>query len=293
MILEQADMKLRELSSFLARLNGIRHHHVGYCGEQEGEIYSTLQTEFTENGELSSQKFTVIYDQDQIVGALGFDVDEEERSAELWGPFIDAEGEQWNRLAEQLWDAGTSKLEGCVNRYYGFYNVDHQSAVRFMEDKGGRKSGEHHVLRLRKSALLTDGLSGLQDFTPEYTDEFAKLHGTNFPNTYLSAQDIMQQLDDDHRLFMFTEQGELAGYVYVEGEPEFKEGSIEYIAVSENFRGKGYGRALLDQALHYLFHIVQLEDISLCVDQRNEGAIQLYQRAGFDAIHKLAAYVLE
>lgn len=293
MILEQANMKLRELSSFLARLNGIRHHHVGYCGEQEGEIYSTLQTEFTENGELSSQKFTVIYDQDQIVGALGFDVDEEERSAELWGPFIDAEGEQWNRLAEQLWDAGTSKLEGCVNRYYGFYNVDHQSAVRFMEDKGGRKSGEHHVLRLRKSALLTDGLSGLQDFTPEYADEFVKLHGTNFPNTYLSAQDIMQQLDADHRLFMLTEQGQLVGYVYVEGEPEFKEGSIEYIAVSENFRGKGYGRALLDQALHYLFHIVQLEDISLCVDQRNEGAIQLYQRAGFDAVHKLAAYVLE
>jgi ribosomal protein S18 acetylase RimI-like enzyme len=293
MILKQADMKLRELSSFLARLNGIRHHHVGYCGEQEGEIYSTLQAEFTENGELSSQKFTVIYDQDQIVGALGFDVDEEERSAELWGPFINAEGEQWNRLAEQLWDEGTSKLEGCVNRYYGFYNADHQSAARFMEDKGGRKSGEHHVLRIRKSALLTDGLSGLQDFTSEYADEFTMLHGTNFPNTYLSAQDIMQQLDEDHRLFMLTEQGQLVGYVYVEGEPEFKEGSIEYIAVSENFRGKGYGRALLDQALHYLFHIVQLEDISLCVDQRNEGAIQLYQRAGFDVVHKLAAYVLE
>ena len=287
------DLKLKELASFLTQLNGNRRHHVGYCGEQEEEVYSTLQEDFMENGRLSSQRFTLIYDQDQIVGALGFDVDEEEKSAEIWGPFIDREGEQWYQLAEQLWVEGTSKLGGSVTRYFGFYNVAHASAARFMEDKGGIKSGEHHVLSMQKHTLLTDAASGLQDFMPEYTDEFAELHGKAFPNTYLSSERMLQQLDENHRLLILTEQGQLVGYVYVVGEPEFQEGNIEYIAVSENFRRKGYGQILLDQALHYLFQDLQLEEISLCVDQDNAGAIQLYHRAGFDTVHKLAAYVLD
>ena len=41
MVLDRDQTKLRELSSFLARMNGDRHHHVGYCGEQEGEVYSS------------------------------------------------------------------------------------------------------------------------------------------------------------------------------------------------------------------------------------------------------------
>ncbi|MBY0161349.1 GNAT family N-acetyltransferase [Cytobacillus firmus] len=293
MVLDTDQTKLRELSSFLARMNGDRHHHVGYCGEQEGEIYSTLLENFSENGRLSSQRFTVIYDQDQMVGALGFDVDEEEGTAEIWGPFIDGQGELWHRLAKELWVEGTTKLNGSVSRYFGFYNAAHLSAARFMEDKGGRKTGVHHVLRFQKSTLLTNAAPGLQDITPEYWDEFADLHGKAFPNTYLSSESILRKLDEDHRLFILTEDGRFAGYVYVEGDPEFQEGSIEYIAVSEHFRRKGYGRILLDQALHYLFQVLQLEEISLCVDQDNAGALQLYHRAGFETVHKLAAYVLE
>ena len=41
---------------------------------------------------------------------------------------------------------------------------------------------------------------------------------------------------------------------------------------------------LLDQALHYLFQVLQLEEISLCVDQDNAGALQLYHRAGFETV---------
>ena len=85
MVMDTDQTKLRELSSFLARMNGDRHHHVGYCGEQEGEVYSTLLEDFSDHGRLNSQRFTVIYDQDQMVGALGFDVDEEEELLKYGG----------------------------------------------------------------------------------------------------------------------------------------------------------------------------------------------------------------
>lgn len=289
---EKGGIQLKPLSSFIARLNGIPRHHVGYCGEQEEEIYSTLQEEFDAPGERNNW-FTVMYDQDEMVGALGFNVDEEGHSAELWGPFIDAEGAEWERMAEQLWAAGSKKLEGRVNRYYGFYNWHNQSAAKFLEAKGGMKSGDHIILRIRNDDFIRDGSISLQNITPQYAEEFKKLHAASFPNTYYSGEHIMQQLDEDHRLFIVTEHDRLAGYVYVEGDPEFKEGSIEYIAVSENFRRRGYGRVLLGQALFYLLHNVRLEEISLCVELGNGGAIELYRSVGFKTVHKLVAYALK
>ncbi|KZS43443.1 GNAT family N-acetyltransferase [Paenibacillus glucanolyticus] len=285
---ENGRLQLKQLSSFIARLNAIHQHHVGYCGEQEEEIYSTLQEEFGESGELN-RWFTVMYHQDEMVGALGFNVDDEERAAELWGPFIDAEGAEWDRMAEQLWTAGIKKIKDSVDRYFGFYNIHNQSAIKFLEAKGGVRSGDHAILRMRNADFIPDGSLSLQNMTPAYTEEFKKLHAASFPNTYYSAEHIMQQLDENHRLFILTEQGRFTGYVYVEGDPEFKEGSIEYLAVSDQFQRKGYGRTLLGQALHYLFHNIQLEEISVCVELGNEGAIQLYRSTGFDTVHKLTA----
>ena len=70
-----------------------------------------------------------------------------------------------------------------------------------------------------KSTLLANAAPGLQDITPEYWDEFENLHGTAFPNTYLSSESILQKLDEYHRLFIFTEEGRFVGYVYVEETP--------------------------------------------------------------------------
>ncbi|KKO55313.1 GNAT family N-acetyltransferase [Paenibacillus sp. DMB20] len=288
---DQKQFQPEALSSFLARLNRMDSHHVGYCGEQVEEIYSTLQEEFVESGNLN-RWFTIMTDQSEIVGVLGFNVDEENRSAELWGPFIDAEGETWASIAEQLWTAGVAKLEGSVDRYYGFYNMENHSAARFMEAKGGKTTGEHIVLRAEEPAFRDHNFPSLQDMDPAYEEQFMELHETTFPNTYYNAKRILQQVNNHRRLFILTDQSQLVGYVYVEGNSEFKEGSIEYIAVSKNFRRKGFGRTLLGQALNYLFHEVELDEISLCVDYGNQSAIQLYHSAGFKTVHRLRAYVL-
>ncbi|OOC62029.1 GNAT family N-acetyltransferase [Paenibacillus ihbetae] len=289
----------KQLSEFLARMNRLKQHHVGYCGEQEEEIYGALMEDFAEGGG-RGQRFTVYASEGRIIGALGFQVDEEDRSAEVWGPFIDAGQAEWAPLANQLWREGLSRLDVAVDTLYGFYNMENVNCTNFMAEIGAERSGLHTILKSRGKAgvnwtsdsPLVDS-TGVEDITPELEAEFLKLHAMSFPGTYYGGKEILNRLNGDRRLFTAVEHGELAGYVYVEAEPEFREGSIEYIAVSSDFQRRGYGKKLLARALRYLFGNVGTEEISLCVSRDNIGAIRLYESMGFDTEHQLAAFVLK
>ncbi|GIO93635.1 MULTISPECIES: GNAT family N-acetyltransferase [Paenibacillus] len=288
----------RQLSEFLARMNRLKQHHVGYCGEQEEEIYGTLMEDFAEEAN-RVRRFTVIARESRMIGALGFQVDEEGRSAEIWGPFIDAGEAEWAPLANQLWSEGLSKLDAAVDTMYGFYNMENTYCAQFMAELGAERSGIHTILKSRSNSReiwISDSTlaesTGVQDITPEYEAAFLELHEMTFPNTYYGAKQILERLDGDRRLFAAVDHGELAGYVYVEAEPDFREGSIEYIAVSGDFQRRGYGKKLLAKALRYLFENVGAEEISLCVSRDNIGAIRLYESMGFETEHQLAAFVL-
>lgn len=289
----------RQLSEFLARMNRLKQHHVGYCGEQEEEIYGTLMEDFAEEAN-RGRRFTVIARDGRMIGAVGFQVDEEGRTAEIWGPFIDAAEAEWAPLANQLWSEGLSKLDAAVDTMYGFYNMENIFCAQFMAELGAERSGIHTILKSRgksREIWISDSTlaesTGVQDITPDYEAAFLKLHEMAFPDTYYGAKQILDRLNGNRRLFAAVDHGELAGYVYVEAEPEFREGSIEYIAVSGDFRRRGYGKKLLARALRYLFENVGAEEISLCVSRDNIGAIRLYESMGFETEHQLAAFVLK
>ncbi|GAB6931232.1 GNAT family N-acetyltransferase [Paenibacillus sp. JCM 10914] len=282
---------IEPLSLFIARLNRKDRHHVGYCGEDPEEIHSTLREDFADAGEMDRWFTLLMDDKGDIRAALGFNVDPDSRTAEIWGPFIEAEDE-WSAIAEQLWATGMTKLEGQVDRMFGFYNEANQFAKRFILKKGGRRTGEHIVLRAEPSSSPSETSPHVVEFTPNYTEDFQELHDNAFPDTYYDAERILKMLDQDRRLFVIVDQGQLAGYVYVEGDSDIQDGSIEYIAVSERYRRLGYGQSLLEKALQFLFREVKATEISLCVEYSNHAAIGLYNATGFRTVHKLSSYVL-
>ena len=63
-----------------------RCQHIGYCGESKEGIYDTLTSDFSDL-ELANS-FLVAYQDEEIIGAIGLDIDLEDRSAEVWGPFV-------------------------------------------------------------------------------------------------------------------------------------------------------------------------------------------------------------
>ncbi|MEO3944814.1 GNAT family N-acetyltransferase [Gorillibacterium sp. CAU 1737] len=278
------------LALFLATLNRQSAHHIGYCGEDAQEILAVLEEDFMSGGSLA-ERFTVLLDAEGCMrGALGFDVDEENRSAEVWGPFLNTE-EDWERQAGLLWEQGIAKLAGQVDHYYGFVNEENVRSLAFFTKIGAVRRGTHHVLRIFKEQEFT-GTSNVQEWSVGDRESFSHLHEQMFPGTYLSAKDILERLDEHHQLFVLKDENRLIGYVYGEGNPTFQEGSIEYLAVDPTYRQKGHGRALLERALRFLLHEIQLDELTLCVEASNDSAISLYLQAGFQPVHKLVLFEL-
>lgn len=70
-----------------------------------------------------------------------------------------------------------------------------------------------------------------------------------------------------HRIIKLNTKSESP--VFNEVEPEFGEGTIHYIAVREDIRGKGIGSKLLSMALKWAFSFETIEIIELCVNGKN------------------------
>ncbi|MCG3087490.1 GNAT family N-acetyltransferase [Sporosarcina cyprini] len=278
---------IRGLSVFLAEMNNKPAHHIGYCGEQMEEIIDTLQNDFSDVE--WSQSFKVAYEEDRIVGALGFDLDIEDRSAEVWGPFVP---EVDLRLAETLWKSLYETVEDQLDHFHFFYSGENELLKRFIETKSGIEKGKHVVLVAQKGEQPSYVTGEIVSYEVSCWEAFKTLHEEAFPKTYYDAETICNRLNEQNQLLILkADDQRIKGYVYIEDDLAHGEGSIEYIAVSNAFRKQGIGTRLLQEALLRLFTFERIDEISLCVNATNSVAINLYKTAGFnvkdDLIHSL------
>lgn len=278
MIRSQNTIELKELASFISELNKNKEAHIGYCGEKDEEIFAKLINDFSD---LSlEESFSIIYKENKIIAVLGLDINVEEKNAELWGPFIDLR-ENWHEVAMQLWDDCYQKVSHIADTFHGFYNEENINAHVFMNELQANEKGRHLVLKAHNKDFIYAKDTDIKEITINQYESFIKLHNNSFPKTYYSGESIVEQLGDNNKLFILENGFDLIGYVYVEGNPEFKEGNIEYIAVNPQYRKKGIGTRLIKEALNFLFSELMIEDISICVDASNTKAITLYKNAGF------------
>ena len=127
----------------------------------------------------------------------------------------------------------------------------------------------------------------------EYYDSFASLHDEVFPKTYFNSKTILNRLNSNNNLLISKEnESKIKGYVYIEAKPEHNEGDIEYVAVSEEFKGQGIGKILIIDALKKLFSYPSINEITICVSCENEVAINLYKSVGFKEKYALESYDL-
>ena len=123
--------------------------------------------------------------------------------------------------------------------------------------------------------------SACDSLDPLHAQQFVALHDSVFPRTYATGQRILDKLDDAHRVFVHAEGDEVQGYAYAAIEEESGDGSVEFIGVREDARGKGLGRKLLQTALHWLFEVKQVPQATLVVNDDLTNARALYESVGF------------
>ncbi|SME17483.1 hypothetical protein BACERE00185_03174 [Bacillus mobilis] len=67
-------LKIEEVAAFIANMNKDATHHVGYCGDEKEELLQTIIHDFSDIG--WEQSFVATYENNNLIGVLGFDVDE-------------------------------------------------------------------------------------------------------------------------------------------------------------------------------------------------------------------------
>jgi ribosomal-protein-alanine N-acetyltransferase len=92
--------------------------------------------------------------------------------------------------------------------------------------------------------------------------------------------------------YVYKSQGEIAGYCayYLKPELSFKglkiKSVIYSIATDNKFRGKGYGRKLLEESIKEM-KLNGIDSILLYVNVKNTPAIKLYEKMGFQIIKEI------
>ncbi|KZE51145.1 GNAT family N-acetyltransferase [Rossellomorea marisflavi] len=283
-------LNLEQISRFIASLNAMSKHHIGYCGEKSDEILDTLQHDFSDLN--LEDCLAVSYDDEDegILGVLGADVDLDNHSAELWGPFVNSENPE--PLTALLWEEISSNLGKMVQTYHGFYNDLNLIGQGFIESLGGKVTGSHLILKAKKYDYTDEHDVVVEELSPKWHQAFDKLHNESFPDTYYTSEEIIYKVNDNNKVFVIPSGDTLLGYIYVEGNPDYEEGNIEFIAVSTDNRKRGIGTRLVKHALGFMFEDLGIEEISICVNEQNSQAINLYKRAGFKREHRLHHYVL-
>lgn len=282
---------VERLACFIASINGNKQQHVGYCGVKAEGILEDLKNDFSDIP--LDYSFVAAYENGEMVGAVGVDIDKETKTAEIWGPFV--HHADWEKVSMAMWKQLLKQLPISLDRAFGFYNIYNSRCAGFMEQLGAeRKEREDVILQIIREEwkVSKEGIAGITEMTAEYFDAFRKLHQEAFPNGYYRADEIIEKLDDKNRVFLATESGTFAGYVYCEADPELCEADIHFISVCPDARNNGWGRKLISKSVDFLFSFKEINEIILCVDASNATAIRIYKNAGFTPLHQLAFFVL-
>ncbi|WP_078595535.1 GNAT family N-acetyltransferase [Evansella clarkii] len=278
-----------EAAEFIAKMNKKKSSHTGYCGTEADEVLHTLENDFSDFP--LDDSLIAAYKDGELVGLLGIDGDEDQKTGELWGPFIDIP--EWEDTAVKMWDKLVSQLAGKIEKAFGFYNIANAECELFMEMGAAVKNREDVILRITREDIRTTNQPAIEEISEPYYKDFQQLHEESFKNAYYTAAEILEKSDEYNKTIIEIKNGKMAGYVYCEARPDFSEGDIHFIAVSPSGRNQGTGRKLINHALSYLFSFKEITNIILCVDAGNKAALKVYGSSGFSEQHRLNFYTLD
>ncbi|MEQ6356043.1 GNAT family N-acetyltransferase [Lysinibacillus sp. M3] len=278
--------ELKEVAHFIAQLNIEEQHNIGYCGQNEQELLSTLQEDFID-GEFTS--IVAAYDNEHIQALIGLDIDGD--STEVWGPFsINEDVTIQEKLLCTL-----QQIYPQISNFYFFINELNTRQLAFLEQINANKTGEHLLLGVSKDSFENVVAITSRYYKTSDYEQFKKIHSNAFSKTYYDADTILNrvQLNKENVLRIMEMDGVVQGYAYFEMDLTAKEAHLEYIAINPKYRGNGIGTKLLKEVLTEMFRFDEISHITLNVNNQNDQANHVYFKAGFKKKATLWSYCLK
>lgn len=242
-----------------------------------------FQTTYDEIKKLHTQSgicFVIALQNDHCVGALGCEYEAFLGRGWLRGPFVDNTNSAWPDLATALLEKLMETLPTTIRRLDTFLNQANERGNQFYLQQEFEQIRHVHVYIAPPSPPNAQPSPHCGLLTPEHEADFIKLHNTIFPDTYADGQAILESLDTDHQVLVYTQDHHVLGYLYANHE-EGNEGFVEFLGVQHDARNQGIGFQLLKSGLHWLFHEKSAPRVGLTVNDDNTNARTLYEKCGF------------
>jgi len=120
-------------------------------------------------------------------------------------------------------------------------------------------------------------------------DEIMEIEGQSFNEEAFSRRQMRYLLTSDNSFLVAEMQQQVVATMILLSKKKSKVLRIYGLAVSDKFRGKGLGKAMLAEALN-LATVGNFSVLSLEVKSVNNTAIKLYESFGFKAVKELPDY---
>ncbi|HNB53703.1 MAG TPA: GNAT family N-acetyltransferase [Anaerolineales bacterium] len=249
-----------------------------------GEGAENLREEIEKLHSAGEMMYVLAEEADQLLGVLGCECAVSERRGWVRGPLIAPSAEPgpeaFPALAGRLFDAMSHALPAEIVFLDTFLNVENHRGQTFYTSLGFWVRSHHHVYVAPRPEQPKTPRLVCAPMPPAQLPVVQALHNTVFPGIR-TGEDVLQGLDEDHRVWVYAPEGDVMGYVFAVIESWAEGGYVEFLGVREDARGKGVGAALLATALHWCFAERGVPEVGLTVEDGNVNARSMYERAGF------------
>lgn len=225
--------------------------------------------------------FVLSHQEDQIIGALGSEFDEESGRGWLRGPFVLPNTDDWDGVASALMAELLAQIPSTIYRFDSFLNIANEQGNRFYLNQGFQHIRQVHVYEATAPKTSLDVPSPCETLKPEQEPSLISLHDTLFPQTYITGQQMVAKVDEANQVFVYANKDDVLGYVYAMIEEESPEGEVDFIGVRADAREQGIGRQLLLTALQWFFEVKKISQVFLTVNDELTNARSLYESVGF------------
>jgi len=268
-----------ETVKFISSCQSVDESFVAWLGYSPEEIKSQLVA----TGRQSIQdRCLIAVDGGVVCGFLGIYRSEEQLTARLLGPYISIT-KRWTEIAVDMLSALKEKVpvhfklakvafsDANVNckRVYATNNFTLYNAEKTLKleckDFTSLQPVIHQEINIR-------------DYHPNDMNKFLQIHPTT---AYFTGAEVVGQLDQYNRLIVAELDNIIIGYGYFEFFLSDGYAEICFLNVCPEYRNKGIGSLLINQAVNEAFKHHWVNHIEISVRVNNKDAERLYARAGF------------
>lgn len=204
-----------------------------------------------------------IFEEEKLIGLFEFLVLEEESYLEMLVGLSRC-GKAYDEM-----------LSFLKENYKGYqadfvYNPGNYLLHKLLMEEKTEFETEQQTMKLKKEVPFS-GSHQIELYSPKYKEQYLSIHRND---GYWTADKVLDA-QDRFRIILAIENDKVVGYIDVTH--KYDENEPFDVFVKEEYRKKGYGKAMLAKAIE----LNRPKDMMLLVDVDNTAAIALYEASGF------------